>query len=125
MIPNDIKNCQTGLARGSIRRLCDAIVRDGDRLVNIGKAYSGLTDKEIRELTRLFRSIAIEKFGPVLVVRPEVVLEVAFDAITKSSRHKSGYALRFPRILRWRRDKTADEIDTISTVDALFSSGSA
>jgi len=100
-------------------------VRDGDRLVNIGKAYSGLTDKEIRELTRLFRSIAIEKFGPVLVVRPEVVLEVAFDAITRSSRHKSGYALRFPRIVRWRRDKTADEIDTISTVDALFSSGSA
>ena len=95
-------------------------VRDGDRFVNIGKAYSGLTDEEIRELTKHFRSIATGKYGPVLAVRPEVVLEVAFDAIQRSARHKSGYALRFPRILRWRQDKTAEEIDTLETVAALY-----
>ncbi len=95
-------------------------VRDGERFVNIGKAYSGLTDEEIRELTRLFRSIALGKYGRVLAVRPEVVLEVAFDAIQRSARHKGGYALRFPRILRWRRDKTAEEVDTLETVSALY-----
>ena len=95
-------------------------VRDRDRYVNIGKAYSGLTDEEIRELTRHFRSITTGKFGRVMLVRPEVVLEVAFDGIQKSPRHKSGYALRFPRILRWRRDKTVDGIDGVDTVEALY-----
>ena len=95
-------------------------VRDGDRFLNIGKAYSGLTDVEIRELTRVFRTVTVEKFGRVSLVKPQVVLEVAFDGIQKSPRHKSGYALRFPRILRWRTDKTVEEIDGIETVVALY-----
>ncbi len=95
-------------------------VRDGDQLLNVGKAYSGLTDEEIRELTRLFRALTTEHYGRVSLVRPEVVLEVAFDGVQKSARHKSGYALRFPRILRWRRDKSPSEIDTIDEVKALY-----
>jgi len=95
-------------------------VRDGDRFLNIGKAYSGLTDTEIRELTRLLRSLEIERYGRSLLVKPEVVLEVAFDLIQKSARHKSGYALRFPRILRWRRDKRPEDIDTLDNVRALY-----
>lgn len=95
-------------------------VREGERFLNVGKAYSGLTDDEIRQLTRLLRSLASEKYGRVLLVRPEVVLEVAFDGIQKSPRHKSGFALRFPRILRWRQDKTAAEVDTLDTVRALY-----
>lgn len=94
-------------------------VRDGDAYLNVGKAYSGLTDEEIRELTRIFRAITTERFGRVSLVKPEVVLEVAFDGIQTSPRHKSGYALRFPRIVQWRRDKTVAGIDTIDQVRAL------
>jgi DNA ligase-1 len=95
-------------------------VRDGDRYLNVGKAYSGLTDEEIRALTRILQGLASEKFGRVMLVKPEVVLEVGFDGIQKSPRHKSGYALRFPRILRWRQDKSAAEIDTLEAVRALY-----
>ncbi|WP_051670153.1 cisplatin damage response ATP-dependent DNA ligase [Bryobacter aggregatus] len=95
-------------------------VRDGDRYLNVGKAYSGLTDEEIRELTKLFRSIVKERFSRVLLVEPRVILEVAFDGIQKSPRHKSGYALRFPRILRWRQDKPLAEIDTLERVKELY-----
>jgi DNA ligase-1 len=95
-------------------------VRSGDEFLNVGKAYSGLTDGEIRELTQIFRASAIGRYGPVLAVRPEVVLEVAFDDVQKSSRHKSGYALRFPRIVRWRHDKQAWEIDDLDRVKALY-----
>ena len=95
-------------------------VRDGDRVVNVGKAYSGLTDDEIRQLTRVLRGLTQEKYGRVMLVKPEVVLEVAFDGIQQSPRHKSGFALRFPRILRWRQDKTAAEIDTLDAVRALY-----
>lgn len=95
-------------------------VRDGERFVNVGKAYSGLTDEEIRELTRIFRRIAIQRFGRVLLVQPEVVLEVAFDGVQKSARHKSGYALRFPRILRWRQDKRPEEADELARVRELY-----
>ncbi|MBI2685644.1 MAG: ATP-dependent DNA ligase [Acidobacteria bacterium] len=97
-------------------------VKDGGRFLNIGKAYSGLTDEEIRQLTKIFRASTIESYagGRVQIVRPEVVLEVAFDGIQKSARHKSGYALRFPRIVRWRQDKTAAEIDTLARVQQLF-----
>jgi DNA ligase 1 len=91
-------------------------VRDGDRYSNIGKAYSGLTDDEVRALTRILRGIAKEKFGRVVLVEPQVVLEVAFDGIQKSPRHKSGYALRFPRILAWRRDKKPEQADTLERV---------
>ena len=97
-------------------------VRAGDQYVNVGKAYSGLTDQEIRELTRIFRSHQTERFGRVTLVRPEIVLEVAFDGVQKSPRHKSGFALRFPRIVRWRKDKGVDEIDTIEHVRALYDS---
>ncbi len=95
-------------------------VRSGDEFVNVGKAYSGLTDIEIRELTRLLRAALIERYGRVLLVRPEIVLEVAFDGVQKSPRHKSGYALRFPRIERWRKDKTAEDIDTLERVAELY-----
>lgn len=94
-------------------------VRDDDRFLNVGKAYSGLTDDEIREMTQLLRSIATGRYGRALVVEPQIVLEVAFDSIQQSPRHKSGYALRFPRIVRWRRDKSVNDIDTLQRVAEL------
>lgn len=95
-------------------------VRDGEKFLNVGKAYSGLTDDEIRELTKLFRSITKERFSRVSLVEPRVVLEVAFDGVQKSPRHKSGYALRFPRIVRWRQDKSVEEIDTLERVKEMY-----
>ena len=95
-------------------------VRDGDRLVNIGKAYSGLTDEEIRRLGGRFRKITVARYGPVRAVAPEIVLEVAFDTIQKSSRHKSGYALRFPRIVRIREDKLPAHADTVERVEEIW-----
>lgn len=91
-------------------------VRDGDRFLNVGKAYSGLTDDEIRELTRRLRQSATQRFGRVLLVKPEIVLEVAFDGIQESPRHKSGFAMRFPRIVRWREDKGPEDADTLERV---------
>src|SRR5437899_6842632 len=93
---------------------------DGE-LLNIGKAYSGLTDAEIAEMTEWFRAHTIQEFahGRVRIVEPTVVIEVAFDRVQPSNRHKSGYALRFPRIVRLRRDKSADEIDTLANVRRL------
>jgi DNA ligase-1 len=91
-------------------------VWDGDRLVNIGKAYSGLTDAEIAEMTQWFLDHTVEDQGFRLVVEPKVVLEVAFNNMMKSDRHESGYALRFPRIVRLRPDKSAEEADTIERV---------
>mgnify|MGYP005845105379 CR=1 FL=1 len=95
-------------------------VRSGEGYVNVGKAYSGLTGEEIRELTRRLRAAASDRFGRVFLVRPEIVLEVAFDGVRKSPRHKSGFALRFPRIVRWRRDKKPAECDTIERVEELY-----
>jgi len=95
-------------------------VRSPAGFLNVGKAYSGLTDTEVKELTRRLRSTSTEKFGRVILVRPQVVLEVAFDGVQRSPRHKSGYALRFPRILRWRRDKTPEECDDLARVEALY-----
>ena len=94
----------------------------GRELVNVGKAFSGLSDDDIVTMGRVFERSTLEKFGGVRLVRPEVVIEVAFDGIQRSKRHKSGFALRFPRILRFRPDKTAAEADTLTTVDALFRS---
>jgi len=91
-------------------------VKDGDRFVNIGKAYSGLTDEEIRRMGTVFRKITVGRYGPVRAVEPQIVLEVSFDSIQKSTRHKSGFALRFPRIVRLRPDKTAADADTLETV---------
>lgn len=94
-------------------------VRDGNRLLDIGKAYSGLTDEEIETLTTHFLARVIEKRGRRLIVQPDVVLEIAFNGIAPSKRHDSGLALRFPRIKRIRTDKTADQTDTLATARAL------
>jgi len=91
-----------------------------DKLVNIGKAYSGLTDAEIAEMTRWFEAHTIARFGRFYQVEPTVVVEIAFDVIVRSARHGSGFSLRFPRIVRLRPDKTPDEIDTVETVTALY-----
>ncbi|WP_296316745.1 ATP-dependent DNA ligase [Winogradskyella sp. UBA3174] len=95
-------------------------VKKDDKLVTVAKAYSGLTDKEITEISKWVNKNAIEKFGPVRTVKPELVFEIAFEGIALSNRHKSGVALRFPRIVRWRKDKPASEIDTIETVKQLI-----
>jgi len=89
---------------------------EADKLVNIGKAYSGLTDAEIATMTEHFKSITLKDYGRFRLVQPEVVLEVAFDAIMESGRHNSGYALRFPRIKQIRTDKTVRDIDTLANV---------
>ncbi|MEJ7713836.1 MAG: hypothetical protein WKF84_29315 [Pyrinomonadaceae bacterium] len=90
-------------------------------LLNVGKAYSGLTDVELAELTEWFRAHTVQEFahGRVRVVEPQIILEVTFDRVQASKRHKSGYALRFPRILRLRTDKALAEIDTLETVRKL------
>ena len=94
---------------------------EDDELLNIGKAYSGLTDAELTEMTKWFTEHTIREFahGRVRLVQPETVIEVTFDRVQESKRHKSGYALRFPRILRLRLDKKASEIDTLETVQKL------
>jgi DNA ligase 1 len=91
-----------------------------DRLVNIGKAYSGLTDVEIAEMTRWFLEHTIEDQGFRRTVEPKIVLEVAFNNMMQSDRHGSGYALRFPRIVRLRPDKSAAEADTIERAREIF-----
>jgi DNA ligase-1 len=91
-----------------------------DRLVTIGKAYSGLTDAEIAEMTRWFEAHTIARFGRYRQVEPTVVVEIGFDVILRSNRHKSGFSLRFPRIVALRTDKSPDEIDTVETVTALY-----
>jgi DNA ligase 1 len=97
-------------------------VRDPDtgELLNVGKAFTGLTDAEILQFTDHFKGITLQEFGRFRLVKPEVVLEVAFEAIQKSPRHKSGFALRFPRILRIRTDKGVDEINTVDDVRRLY-----
>jgi ATP-dependent DNA ligase len=92
-----------------------------DRLLTIGKAYSGLTDTEIAEMTRWFLAHQRGTRGHyALEVEPAVVVEIAFDIIQKSSLHDSGYALRFPRIVRLRPDKPADEADTLADVERIY-----
>jgi DNA ligase-1 len=95
-------------------------VRDGERLVNIGKAYSGLTDAEIAEMTEWFLEHKVEDQGFRLVVEPKIVLEVAFNNMMRSDRHESGYALRFPRIVRIRTDKPPEEADTIERAREIY-----
>ena len=100
-------------------------VRDGEKLITIAKAYSGLTDKEIKEVNTFVNKNAIEKFGPVRTVKPELVFEIAFEGIAESKRHKAGLALRFPRIARWRKDKKADEINTLEDLWQLIAAANA
>jgi DNA ligase 1 len=93
---------------------------DDDRLLTIGKAYTGLTDAEIATMTEHFKTITLRDFGRYRTVVPEVVVEIAFDRIMRSGRHGSGFAMRFPRIVRIRDDKTPAEIDNLATVEELF-----
>lgn len=108
-----------GKRRGVLSDYTFAVRRDTE-LVNIGKAYAGLTDVEIDTLTARFKAMTTAQHGPVHIVRPEVVLEIAFDRIQESKRHKSGFALRFPRIARIRDDKTVDQISTIDEVRRIY-----
>jgi len=95
-------------------------VWDGDHLVPFAKAYSGLTDDEMRKVDQFIRRHTLEKFGPVRTVKPELVFELHFEGLQPSSRHKSGIAVRFPRMARWRTDKKAEEADTIEHVRSLL-----
>ncbi len=95
-------------------------VWDGDKLVGFTKAYSGLTDQEMLEVDKFIKNNTIEKFGPVRVVKPEMVFEIGFEGIARSNRHKSGVALRFPRILRIRLDKKASQANTLQDLLSLL-----
>ena len=95
-------------------------VHDGDKLVSFTKAYSGLTDAEFLEVTKFVRKNTIEKHGPVRIVKPELVFEIAFEDINPSKRHKCGLALRFPRMKRWRKDKKAEEAGTLFELKSLL-----
>jgi DNA ligase 1 len=95
-------------------------VKDGDKLVSFTKAYSGLTDKEFAQVDAFVKRNSIEKFGPVRTVKPELVFEIAFEGIAASNRHKSGVALRFPRMSKWRQDKKPDEINTLDDLKEMM-----
>ena len=95
-------------------------VKDGDKLVSFTKAYSGLTDKEFAEIDNFVKRNSLEKFGPVRTVKPELVFEIAFEGIAASNRHKSGVALRFPRMNRWRKDKKPAEINTLEDLKKML-----
>ena len=90
------------------------------QLVSFAKAYSGLNNEEILELDRWIRRNTLQRFGPARSVKAELVFEIGFEGIHPSKRHKSGIAVRFPRILRWRRDKPAEEADRLSTAQTLL-----
>ncbi|MGH2649543.1 MAG: ATP-dependent DNA ligase, partial [Ginsengibacter sp.] len=95
-------------------------VKDGNNIITSTKAYSGLTDKEFAEVDNFVKRNSIEKFGPVRTVKPELVFEIAFEGIAASKRHKSGVALRFPRMSRWRKDKTVNEINTLDDLRQML-----
>ncbi len=95
-------------------------VWDNGTLVPFTKAYSGLTDEEIRQVDRWVKQNTLERFGPVRSVKPELVFEIAFEGIARSSRHKSGIALRFPRMHRWRKDKPVQEANTLQDLLQLL-----
>jgi DNA ligase-1 len=96
-----------------------------DTLVPFAKAYSGLSDTEIQAVDRFVQRHTIERFGPVRSVSPQLVFEIAFEGIRRSKRHKSGVAVRFPRIVRWRKDKPPEEADSLASVKALLSAARA
>ena len=95
------------------------------RLVTIAKAYSGLTDAEIVEVDRIVRATTLEKHGPVRICSPTLVFQLAFEGVSRSTRHKSGVAVRFPRIVRWRRDKQPTDAGSLADLVALIESASA
>jgi DNA ligase-1 len=88
--------------------------------VPFAKAFSGLTDAELNRVDAVVRRTTLEKFGPVRSLKPTLVFELGFEGIARSSRHKSGIAVRFPRMLRWRQDKPIEEADTLQTLAALL-----
>ncbi|MEM6348477.1 MAG: cisplatin damage response ATP-dependent DNA ligase, partial [Bacteroidota bacterium] len=95
-------------------------VWDGDKLVPFAKAYSGLTDAEMKKVDAFVKKNTLERFGPVRSVKPELVFEIGFEGIARSTRHKSGVALRFPRMLRWRQDKDVREANTLEDLQAIL-----
>lgn len=94
-----------------------------NELVTFAKAYSGLTDAEFKEVDSFIKKNTIERFGPVRSVHPELVFEIAFEGVANSSRHKSGVAVRFPRILRWRKDKSIKDANTVDDLKSLIPNG--
>lgn len=111
----------TGRRAGLYTDYTFALRDENGQLVTFAKAYSGLTDAEIKEVDAFIRANTVEKFGPVRTVKPELVFELAFEGIGLSTRHKSGIAVRFPRISRWRKDKTVADADTLENVKKLIS----
>jgi DNA ligase-1 len=95
-------------------------VWDGEHLVPFAKAYSGLTNAELAQIDAFVRAHRRERFGPVASVEPSLVFEIAFEGIQRSSRHKAGFAVRFPRIVRWRTDKEPHEADTLADLRRLL-----
>jgi len=120
--PRDAQEAQDCVA-GISRR--EAPAADALQLVPFAKAYSGLTDEEIRDVDRLVRRTTVDKFGPVRSLAPTLVCEIGFEGIARSARHKSGVAVRFPRILRLRRDKALHEADTLASLQSMFVAGHA
>lgn len=106
--------------RGNLYTDYTFAVKDGDKLVTFTKAYSGLTDKEFAQVDHFVKRNSLEKFGPVRTVKPELVFEIAFEGIAESKRHKSGVALRFPRMSRWRKDKNAEDINTMEDLREML-----
>ena len=92
----------------------------GEELVTFAKAYSGLTDAEIKQVDQFVKKNTLDRFGPVRQVKPELVFEIAFEGIAASARHKSGVAVRFPRILRWRHDKKIAEANNLEDIKKLL-----
>jgi len=97
-----------------------ALKNSDDNLIPVAKAYSGLTDAELIEIDAWIKANTYEKFGPVRSVKAELVFEIGFEGIAESSRHKSGIAVRFPRIIRWRKDKLVAEINTLDELKCLI-----
>ena len=93
---------------------------EDNNLVTFAKAYSGLTDAEIKKVDQFIKQNILERFGPVRQVKPELVFEIAFEGIAPSSRHKSGVAVRFPRILRWRHDKKTNDANSLEDLKQLL-----
>jgi DNA ligase-1 len=115
--PRDAAEAQAVIDAIGARQPADA---DGLQLVPFAKAYSGLTDEEFREVDRIIRQTTLEKFGPVRSVKPSLMFELGFEGINRSTRHKSGIAVRFPRMLRIRADKPLHEADTLQTLERLL-----
>ena len=120
--PRDAQEAQDYVA-GIARR--EAPGADALQLVPFAKAYSGLTDEEIRDVDRIVRRTTVEKFGPVRSLVPTLVCEIGFEGIARSARHRSGVAVRFPRILRMRADKPLHEADTLISLQSLLHAGQA